>query len=80
MKVEIADNLLKGIAVSEDEARLDLAVGLFIRGRATLGRGARIAGLCPTEFLHELGRRGVPVHYDLEDFEDDVQTLSVLEL
>jgi len=34
--------------------------------------------LSQSEFLHELGRRNVCVHYDVEEFEADLRTLEKL--
>jgi predicted HTH domain antitoxin len=56
------------------EIRLQLALGMFIDQRVTLGQGAEIAGLSQSEFLHELGRRRIPVHYDEADLREDIET------
>jgi predicted HTH domain antitoxin len=47
-----------------EDIKLHLALGLFLDHRVTLGRGAAIAGLSQSEFLRELGKRKIPVHYD----------------
>jgi len=47
-----------------EDIRLHLALGFFLDGRVTLGQGATVAGLSQTDFLHELGKRRIPVHYD----------------
>ena len=47
---------------------------MFIDQRVTLGQGAEIAGLSQSEFLHELGRRQIPVHYDDADAREDIET------
>ena len=57
-----------------EEMRLQLAVGMFIDQRFTLGQGAGTAGLSQSEFLHELGRRRIPVHYDDADVREDIET------
>ncbi len=57
-----------------EEMRLQLAVGMFLDHRVTLGQGAVIAGLSQSEFLHELGRRQIPVHYDDADLREDIET------
>lgn len=46
--------------------------------KITLGRAARIAGLPQAEFLKGLGRRGIPIHYDVADFAADLETLAAL--
>lgn len=78
MKIELGDDVLGGISLTPDQARLELAVGLFAGRRATLGRAARIAGLPQTDFLKELGRREIPIHYDPDDFEADLKTIAAL--
>jgi predicted HTH domain antitoxin len=55
-----------------EDIRLHLALGMFLDHRVTLGQGATIAGLSQSEFLHELGKRRIPVHYDEADAQGDV--------
>jgi len=74
--IAIHDDALRGLDLTEEQARLDLALGLFIDQRVTLGRGAEIAMMNQSDFLKELGRRGIPVHYDVEDFRADLRTLE----
>jgi predicted HTH domain antitoxin len=57
-----------------EDIKLHLALGMFMDNRVTLGQGAAIAGLSQSEFLHELGSRRIPVHYDEADAEADVAT------
>ena len=47
-------------------------------GKITLGRAAKIASLMQLDFQQELGRRGIPIHYDVEDLRSDLQTLAAL--
>jgi predicted HTH domain antitoxin len=59
-------------------AKLHLAVGAFSASEVTLGQGAEIAGLSQTEFMQELARRRIPLHYDRQDFAEDLQTIARL--
>lgn len=59
-----------------DEIRLRLALGLFLDNQVTLGQGAAVAGLSQSEFLHELGKRKIPVHYDEADLLADIATVD----
>jgi predicted HTH domain antitoxin len=72
MTIEIRDD------ATPDQAVLEAAIGMFAARKITLGRAARIAGLPQAEFLKELGRRGVPIHYDIDDFAADLETLAAL--
>jgi predicted HTH domain antitoxin len=75
VNVTIEDNLVEGLELTPQEARIDLAVGLYADRRVSLGRAARIAGISQPEFLRELGRRRVPMHYDLAELEADLLVL-----
>jgi predicted HTH domain antitoxin len=59
-----------------DEIRLHLALGLFLDDRVTLGQGAAVAGLSQSEFLHELGKRKLSVHYDEADLRADIAAVE----
>lgn len=62
--------------LTPQDAALHLALGLFLDQRLTLGQGAAIANLSASEFLRELGKRRIPVHYDEADALADVITVS----
>ena len=47
--------------VSEDEARLLLALKLFETGRVSCGQAAELAGYSKRAFMEVLGRQRVPV-------------------
>ena len=78
MTVEVQDELLRGLNVTPDRLKVEAAVGLYASEEATLGQAAQIAGLNQSQFLHELGRHGVCVHYDVQEFESDLRTLERL--
>jgi predicted HTH domain antitoxin len=59
-----------------EDIRLHLALGLFLDRSVTLGQGAAVAGLSQSEFLHQLGKRKIPVHYDEADALADVATVE----
>ena len=75
MTLTIPDEAIAGMQLTPDEARIDLAVGLFAAGRVTLARGARIAGKRFLDFQRELAHRHIPIHYGVSDFEQDIETL-----
>ena len=47
--------------VTNEEARLALAVRLFEKGRISLGQAAKLAGFSKRAFIDVLGREGIPV-------------------
>lgn len=78
MVIEVRDESLRGLQLTEAQALVDFAVGLFTERRITLGRAAEIARSTQLDFQRELGRRGIPIHYDVEDLHADLQTLAAL--
>ncbi|MBA7708512.1 hypothetical protein ES703_117414 [subsurface metagenome] len=80
MVLKIENEVLKGINLTPEQAKLDFAIGLFIDKRITLGQAARVASLSQTQFLKELGKRKIPIHYDIEDFNKDLETIEKLKI
>ncbi len=60
-------------------ARLHFATGAFAAGEITLGQAAEIAGVSQTELMRELARRSIPLHHDLEEFAEDLQSIDKLQ-
>ena len=61
-------------SVSNDEARLALAVRLFEKGRITLGQAAKMAGFSKRAFIDVLGREGIPViNYSAADLAEEMK-------
>ena len=59
-------------------ARLEMALGLFRDEKASLEQAAKLSGLSLPLFMKELGKRQIPLHYDVQDFEQDLKTLHKL--
>ena len=78
MTVTIPAERLGNVALSEHDALADIAIGLYKREQVSLGRAAEIAGLSSPQFLAELGRRRIPVNYDVNDLQADLETLKNL--
>lgn len=78
MTVEVREECLRGLRVTPDRFRLEAAVGLYTSEETTLGQAAEIAGVSQSELLHALGHRGICVHYDAADLEEDLRTLQRL--
>ncbi len=75
MSVTITDEVLIAARMSEEELRQEIAVMLFARERVTLAQAARFAGQDLGRFQHLLASRDITLHYDVPEFEADLQTL-----
>jgi len=53
----------------------ELALTLFQQERLTLGRASSLAGMSQREFQRLLADRHIPMHYGVEDFKQDLETL-----
>lgn len=78
MTLTIPAERLGNIALNERDALVDIAIGLYKRDEVSLGRAAEIAGLSSPSFLAELGRRRIPINYDVDDLRADLATLKKL--
>jgi predicted HTH domain antitoxin len=76
--IEIPQEVLHAARMTREQLRLELAVHLFQEGRLSLGKAREMAGMTVWAFQQLLGSRGIPVHYDLQDYEDDLATLKGL--
>ncbi len=64
--------------LSQKEAAMHLAIGLFVAEEATLGQAAETAGLAQPDFLKELGRRRISIHYGPEELAADLAVVESL--
>lgn len=53
-------------------------LSLFQQGKLSFGKAREMVGMTVWAFQQLLGSRGIPVHYDLTDYEDDLATLQAL--
>jgi predicted HTH domain antitoxin len=56
--------------------RLDRAVAAFRAEEITLSRAAELAGLSTWDFLALMPKEQLDLHYDIAEFEDDLQRLD----
>jgi predicted HTH domain antitoxin len=64
--------------MTPEELRRELAIHLFQQSRLSFGKARKMAGMTVWAFQQLLGSRGIPVHYDVEDYEEDLATLRKL--
>lgn len=79
MSLVISDELLQTVNMSEAELRQELALLLFQKEKFTLAQAARFASMTRLQFQKLLADRQIPVHYDIEDLEQDLKTLARLD-
>ncbi len=75
MSVVIPNEILTTTRMTEDEMKREIAVMLFEKEKLTLGQASRFAGMNRIAFQHLLASRQIPMHYGVEDFEQDINNL-----
>ena len=73
--LNLPDSLSKTETFNQSEWLQEIAIALFQQQRISLGRASKIAGIDIMNFQKLLADRNICVHYDVEDFEHDVEHL-----
>jgi predicted HTH domain antitoxin len=76
MSLLISDDLVKASGLSENELFLEIVLMLFRQDKISLGKASELVGLHRMQFQKLLANRGICVHYDVADFQDDLKTLQ----
>jgi predicted HTH domain antitoxin len=69
--IDLPDNL----QLSETDLRTELAISLFQQEKITLGTASQLTRLPQIEFQQLIASRGICVHYDVEELEQDLKSL-----
>ncbi len=78
MNVIVPDNIAEASRLTPETALLDVAIGIYKRERWSMGRCAKIVGMSRLEFQNELGKREIPINYEVVDLEQDLETIRSL--
>ena len=76
MPFTISDEVLTAAHISEPELRQELALTLFQQERLTLAQASRLAEISQLAFQSLLAERQIPIHYGVQEFREDLRTLS----
>ena len=76
--IEIPRDILQSARMSSGEIKKELALILFQQQKISFGKAKELAGLNMWSFQQLLGDRGIDMHYDVEDFDQDLQNLEKL--
>jgi predicted HTH domain antitoxin len=76
--IEIPREVIHVTRMTPQELRRELAIYLFQQGKLSFGKAREMAGMTVWAFQQLLGSREIPIHYDIEDYEEDIATLKEL--
>lgn len=80
VNLELPADVLLNAHLTVDDARLELAIALFGRGRLSLGRAAELAGMPLDDFLTLLAARKMGPCMDADEALRDAAMLADLRL
>ena len=73
--LNLPENLGQTETFNQSDWLREIAIVLFQQERISLSRASKIAGMEIMNFQRLLADRGICVHYDVEEFDQDVQHL-----
>ena len=76
LSIEIPREIVHAARMDPDELRRELAVHLFSMGKLSFGKSRAMAEMSFWEFQQLLGSRKITIHYDLQEYEEDLATLK----
>jgi predicted HTH domain antitoxin len=76
MKLYLPDEIIQPLNLTEDDLRLELAIALYAAKKISFGKARKLANTDWYTFRQILDSRDIPAHYNVEDFEQDLETLS----
>ncbi len=76
--LEIPTEVLHSARLTPQQLQVELAVHLFEQERLSFGKARQLAGMTTWQFMQLLGSRGIPIHYDVAEYAEDMDTLRRL--
>ncbi len=78
MIIHLPDDIILPLDLSEAELKLELALALYAAKKLSFGKARQLADMDWFTFRQKLDERGISAHYDVDDFEQDMNSLSHL--
>ncbi len=78
ISITVPREIVHIVHMTPEELRRELAIYLFQQGKLSFGKTREMAGMTAWAFQQMLGARNIAVHYDVDDYEQDLTTLKEL--
>ncbi len=75
MSVTFSNDILQRTHMTNEELEVEMAVHLFEIEKLSFWQAAEMAGMSHWNFQQLLGSREIPLHYGVEELDQDLQTL-----
>ncbi len=76
MSLVISDEIVKASRLSEEEFLLELVLLLFQQDKISLGKAAELLEISQIRFQRLIADRGICMHYDVAELQEDIQHLT----
>lgn len=76
MSLVISEEIVKASGLSEQELIIELVLLLFQQEKVSLGKAAELLNISQVRFQKILSERGINIHYDVEELQEDIQHLT----
>lgn len=75
MSLVISQEVVKASGLSEAELFKEIVIMLFQQDKIGLGKASELLGINQVKFQRLLSERGICIHYDVAEFQEDIQHL-----
>jgi predicted HTH domain antitoxin len=75
MSLVLSDDILRASGLSEHELFLEIVLMLFRQDKISLGKASELMGMHRMQFQKLLSDRGLCIHYDVAEFQEDLSAL-----
>ena len=76
MSLLLSDESVQASGLSKRELLLEIVIMLFQRDKISLGKASELLGIHRMQFQKLLANRGIFVHYDVAEFQEDIKILQ----
>lgn len=76
MSLLISDEIVKASGLTEFDLLLEIMILLFQQDKISLGKASELLGISQIWFQRLLAERDICVHYDVAEFQEDLQHLQ----
>jgi len=76
MSLVISDEIVRASGLTENELFLEIVLLLFQQEKLSLGKAAELLNMSQVGFQRLISERGLCIHYDVAEFQEDVQHLT----
>lgn len=76
MSMLVSDEIIQASGLSEQELLLEIVMMLFQKDKISLGKASELLGIHRMQFQKLLADRGLYIHYDVAEFQEDLKTVQ----